>query len=145
MMKKILIMLFCLQLVSGNSFSHELTQIPNVLAHYKEHKSETPDLSFLDFLQLHYLDAKHQESDKARHTQLPLHHAHIGCCEVAILIPHYNNDCPHLVCFAHTVGQLSTPQGYQSLSSSLVCNRLLRPPLNSLNPSKGGTSQCDVA
>lgn len=55
----------------------ELTKLPDLLQHYKEHKVENPSISFLAFLKLHYTNPNHHEQDHERHHELPFtnHHA----------------------------------------------------------------------
>jgi hypothetical protein len=41
------------------------------LEHYREHRKETPSLSFFDFLKLHYTDRHPDDNDEEEDNQLP--------------------------------------------------------------------------
>lgn len=47
----------------------ELAKIPSLIAHFQEHKSEFKYLNFIEFLKMHYSDAKH--SSLEHHENLP--------------------------------------------------------------------------
>ena len=57
--------------------ARELTKLPDLLQHFREHRTENPSINFLSFLKLHYTNAIHHEQDHERHHQLPStnHHA----------------------------------------------------------------------
>jgi hypothetical protein len=61
-------------LIPGNSF-FELSSLPVLIKHYQYHHTvETPGISFLAFVKLHYANPDHQMSDPKNHCNLPLHH-----------------------------------------------------------------------
>ena len=67
-MKKILIFLFCVQLLSGNTFLAEMCKTMELIEHFQEHQVENPSINFLSFLHLHYLDQNHkQQTDEHQH------------------------------------------------------------------------------
>lgn len=81
-MKKVIAIVFCLQILSGNAFAMELTKLPSMVQHYFEHeKEEHPDLSFIDFLIEHYV---HEHSDELG-----------GHCDEKIPFKHCNDCCTH--------------------------------------------------
>jgi len=49
----------------------EVFKAPVFVAHYYEHKSETPNLSLLEFVVLHYFSGDPRDDDYARDEQLP--------------------------------------------------------------------------
>jgi hypothetical protein len=52
---------------------HELPKMANLVTHYEEHLQESGNqLSFLEFLELHYSGPKASHSDE--HDELPFHH-----------------------------------------------------------------------
>jgi hypothetical protein len=60
--------------IPGNSF-FELSSLLPLVKHYQYHKTTEPgNISFLSFLKLHYSNSKHQKSDPANHSNLPLQH-----------------------------------------------------------------------
>jgi len=73
-MKALLAIFISLQIVSNNTFVEDIARIPSLIEHYKHHtKEETPDISFLDFVILHY--ASNDDSNDVHHHSLPLKHS----------------------------------------------------------------------
>lgn len=65
------IFFICLHLFANTEFA-QVYKIPAVFRHYQSHCAETPGLSFLSFLQLHYgKKAICDQSDSKKHGQLP--------------------------------------------------------------------------
>lgn len=67
----------------------ELVKVPELLEHYKNHRLETPDITFFEFLHLHYGDSQHAQRDAGHHQKLPFskpnqHHVAIGVQAVQI-------------------------------------------------------------
>ncbi len=58
----------------------ELTKLPSLLEHFQEHKIETPGLTFLEFLKIHYGEEFAQHRSAHDHSDLPgknsCHHLH---------------------------------------------------------------------
>ncbi|HMX39956.1 MAG TPA: hypothetical protein PK971_08075 [Saprospiraceae bacterium] len=79
-MKSFLALLLCLHLLTGGLLFGEIARLPDLVAHFQEHKQEKKDTTLLEYLRLHYFDSSHL-SDPAhtRHHSLPFHHsgAHI--------------------------------------------------------------------
>lgn len=66
--------LFAGSLFPGNSFAN-FSELPNLFQHFEFHKTtETPGISFFDFMVLHYGDDTHEKSDMDHHQKLPFHH-----------------------------------------------------------------------
>ena len=62
-----------LQIISGNTFVEDIARIPFLIEHYHHHtKTETPNISFLDFIAMHYSN-EHADND-TNHQSLPLKH-----------------------------------------------------------------------
>lgn len=60
MLKKVIIIFLCLQILSGNAFGMELMKVHSAITHYFDHEShEHPGESFLDFLHEHYVLGEH--------------------------------------------------------------------------------------
>lgn len=52
----------------------ELVRLPGLLKHYAEHRTESHGLmTFGEFMELHFADARHAEDDNERHANLPFH------------------------------------------------------------------------
>jgi hypothetical protein len=63
----------------------EIIQLPELFSHFKKHKQERPAMTILEFLSLHYNDARHLASDFKNHQKLPFskyHHNHIVSFQV---------------------------------------------------------------
>jgi len=50
---------------------HEVFKIPVLLVHFNEHRKENVDLSFLDFLRLHYANGDVKDADYDKDMKLP--------------------------------------------------------------------------
>lgn len=50
---------------------HQLLKLPIVFQHYKEHKAWNSGISFLDFLDMHYMHGSPQYADYDQDMQLP--------------------------------------------------------------------------
>lgn len=73
-MKLFCIVFFSLQIITNNTFIEDITRIPALIQHFNQHqKKETPNISFFDFIVLHYSSDKN--STDISHHSLPLKHA----------------------------------------------------------------------
>ena len=50
---------------------HQLLKLPVVFQHFAEHKVENRDISFLQFLDMHYMHGSPMDKDHDRDMQLP--------------------------------------------------------------------------
>ena len=82
--------LLSMQILLGSLFPNvdaiQLAKIGELIKHYQEHVSnENQDLSFVDFLIMHYSsDSNHTKTAKHSHSNLPhldSHHAVVSFCE----------------------------------------------------------------
>jgi hypothetical protein len=73
--KKALIFLLALQVVSAGYLPAELIKVGNLYRHFMEHRDAGSDMGLLQFIRLHYFDTKHQASDPLTHETLPLQNA----------------------------------------------------------------------
>jgi hypothetical protein len=70
--KKVLLFLLALQVVSAGYLPAELIKVGNLYRHFMEHRESGGNIGLLQFVRLHYFDAKHQASDPLTHETLPL-------------------------------------------------------------------------
>lgn len=70
MRKKIAILFLSIYLCSTTE-AHELLKIPVVFQHFIEHQQEDPQISAIQFLQIHYLQGNVKDKDYDRDMQLP--------------------------------------------------------------------------
>ena len=69
-----------------NSYTefHELLRLPVLLEHYQEHREQVSDMTFFEFLGMHYKsDLSHDKQD----SQLPFKDAHHAFTAPALAIP----------------------------------------------------------
>lgn len=65
------------------SDTHCLGDMGNLLKHFAEHQRQE-NISFWQFLWLHYTHTEHQKQDQ-KHKNLPFHHLHAECVHLAVL------------------------------------------------------------
>jgi hypothetical protein len=70
-MKKIAAILFVTVYLLSTTEAHQLLKLPVIFEHYKEHKQENSRISFLEFLDLHYMHGSPRDKDYDRDMQLP--------------------------------------------------------------------------
>jgi hypothetical protein len=65
----------------------ELAKLPELIEHFREHKAETPGLTFLQFIELHYGEKFAQHRSAHDHSQLPMKtvHDHVHAPAVVML------------------------------------------------------------
>lgn len=51
-------------------------RLPTLVGHYLDHREQSPEMGFMDFLALHYADDRHRENGDETHERLPFHHHH---------------------------------------------------------------------
>jgi len=101
----------------------ELAKIPDLVAHFQEHKDKDNNLSFLTFIQKHYSSNHKNEED---HSKLPLL-KHCSCLFYAVLQAEYPKielPSPVIVCFSEAVLNSKIP----SWNGSDYRLNLLKPP-----------------
>lgn len=96
-MKLILALFFSLQIITNNAFVEDIARIPSLIHHYEHHQhEETPGITFLDFIAMHYTTNAADDTD-ADHHSLPLKHA---------------NDAGHV----HLIPAFTIPESQSGLS-----------------------------
>ena len=80
------------------TWGHDWVHVPELVKHFQEHATGSPDMGFLQFLALHYSDTEHRASDRS-HDQLPFQHSHHGAgidfCTTKVI----GNEPPRAVSF----------------------------------------------
>ncbi len=82
MLRNPVVILLCCIFFAESLFSNvelsDFANIPALWSHFGEHKKETPDITLLSFLLLHYGDSDHADQDMQNHKKLPFrtHHHH---------------------------------------------------------------------
>src|SRR5688572_31920865 len=79
-MKNATIILFCSIFFVESMFPRvelsDLSQLPELFGHFEKHQKESPGISFLEFLYLHYGGSQHLSHDSKDHERLPFSKAH---------------------------------------------------------------------
>ncbi len=70
-MKKLTAILILTAYLFSTTELHQLLKLPIVFQHYKEHKAWNNGISFLDFLDMHYMHGSPQYADYDQDMQLP--------------------------------------------------------------------------
>jgi len=68
--KYVAILLLSVYLLSTTE-AHQLLKLPYIFKHYAEHHQENDQISFLDFLDMHYMHGSPHDADYAEDMQLP--------------------------------------------------------------------------
>lgn len=75
MSKRFAILSLCAVLVMETVFPQgtvaDFARIPEVFAHFERHRKESSDITFLQFLNLHYGDTDHLSAPEPDHQKLP--------------------------------------------------------------------------
>ncbi|PJJ79550.1 hypothetical protein [Mucilaginibacter auburnensis] len=70
-MKKLTAILILVAYLFSTTELHQLLKLPIVFQHYKEHKAWNSGISFLDFLDMHYMHGSPHYGDYDEDMQLP--------------------------------------------------------------------------
>ncbi|MEO5685069.1 MAG: hypothetical protein ABIQ88_20665 [Chitinophagaceae bacterium] len=90
-MKKLISIFFLtLYLLSTTEF-HQLLKLPVVFQHFEEHKAENSRITFLQFLDIHYMHGSPIDNDYDRDMQLPFKNG-VDCISAVLpaFVPLYN-------------------------------------------------------
>jgi hypothetical protein len=68
--RKVAIVLTFVYLFSATELN-ELWKLPIFISHFIEHRQESPDITLIDFITLHYFSGDVRDADYARDEQLP--------------------------------------------------------------------------
>lgn len=104
---------------------HDFVKLPRLLEHYQQHKLKAPEVSFVDFINLHYgTEAeRHDKEEHQEHQDLPF--KSLDCTfthTVSLLVAFEGPSTPAVVC------NMSYSNFYQSAFSSDFCQSIWQPP-----------------
>ncbi len=77
-MKKLIAILFLSIYLISTTELHQLAKLPLLIEHFAEHKQQNNQLSFLEFLNIHYSGETKTDADHEKDMQLPFK-SHDGC------------------------------------------------------------------
>lgn len=89
MQKTIAIVLLSVSFIGSLVDLHDLAKLPRLAEHYQEHRNKSPEVSLLDFLNLHYGSeaASHDQEEHQEHTGLPFKSADCTFTHTVIVLP----------------------------------------------------------
>jgi hypothetical protein len=107
----------------------ELAKCAQLIEHFHEHRAETPDLSFFNFLALHYGEAFAEHRSDHNHSDLPgktsQSHSHVMACSCSV--PALPASVHWQITPPQTVVQTPAP-GDETLHSYLRSSGIWQPP-----------------
>jgi hypothetical protein len=110
--------------INSNTEFHEMLRLPILLEHYSQHKQKVSDISFWEFLVMHYkTDVSHDSDDK----QLPFKDPSHSFTAPTLALP------IHKIVLTETVA-LSKPEHSCAYTETFVASHLsdiFQPPKNS--------------
>ena len=65
----------------------EIVRLPILFEHFAEHKQQNEDVSFLDFIVLHYFSSDVKDADYERDQQLPFKGVHCEELSASVALP----------------------------------------------------------
>ena len=85
------ILLFVIYLFTTTE-AHQLFKLPVIFEHFKEHRMEDKNISFLEFLDVHYMHGSPKDQDYDRDMQLPFKSsADCLASVVPVVMPDFGN------------------------------------------------------
>ncbi|KIO51755.1 hypothetical protein IW18_15935 [Flavobacterium hibernum] len=124
-MRKIMVYIFIFLIVSNIGFFQQFYKLPILIEHYNEHQ-ERQDVSFIDFLEMHYWGEDLNDNDSDRDMQLPFKHISSASFQL-VFVPAEKHifDIPFTVDFSESVIIPYT----SNLYSNPALFAVFRPPL----------------
>ena len=118
MKRKIAITLALIYIFSATELN-QLWKFPIFVSHFIEHRQESPDITLINFITLHYFSGDERDSDYARDEQLPFRddsQCLIGA--ISSIVPSsasvsYQSEILHLIVFTPKT-QEGKPNRYQT-------------------------------
>ena len=70
-MKKRIAILFLILYINSTTELHQLLKLPVLMEHFFEHQSQNNNLTFFEFLSMHYSQEDDRDGDKEKDSKLP--------------------------------------------------------------------------
>ena len=104
---------------------HDFAKLPRLAEHYQEHRNKSPEVSLLDFLNLHYGSeaASHDQEEHQEHTGLPFKSADCTFTHTVIVMPLFKTPEINSFSFGITYSNF-----YHSAHSSSFSQSVWQPP-----------------
>lgn len=106
---------------------HDLVKLPRLIEHYQQHKKKAINVSFLDFLNLHYGSEadRHDQEEHEEHEDLPFKSPDCTFTHTLTVLPQFK--APEII---QLVSEVTYANFYQSAFSSEVSQSIWQPPKN---------------
>jgi len=104
---------------------HDLIKVPRLIEHYQQHKTKSADVSFLNFLNLHYGSGadRHDQEDREEHEDLPFKSPDCSSTVTMNVISAF-----HAPEIASLISIVSYSNFYQSAFTSEISQSIWQPP-----------------
>jgi hypothetical protein len=89
-LKKLAAIFFLAVYLFATTDAYQLLKLPVVFQHFAEHRIENKNISFLEFLDMHYMHGSPKDADYDRDMQLPFKKACpdcVSCIAAAVFVP----------------------------------------------------------
>ncbi len=77
MLRKLLIISLIFLHLIANTDLIEVFSLGKLISHFQEHKKTNPEISFIDFLNMHYIGDDGNTTDDNQDMELPFHHPNV--------------------------------------------------------------------
>ncbi len=74
-MRNVIAIFLLFQILTNNTFVEDIFRVPTLIEHYFHHQDESPELSLIDFLSIHYSNEASAEDTDSTHHSFPLKHS----------------------------------------------------------------------
>ncbi len=125
MQKAIAIVLLNVTLLGSMVDLHDFAKLPRLLEHYQEHRKQSPGVSFLGFLNLHYGSEadRHDREEHQKHTSLPFKSPDCTFTHTVIVLPQFI--APEITSLK---SEVTYSNFYHSAFSSAFSHSIWQPP-----------------
>lgn len=125
MQKSIAILLLTVAFLGSMMDLHDLAKLPKLVEHYQEHLKKSPEVSLLDFLNLHYGSEaeRHDREEHQKHTSLPFKSSDCTFTHTVIVLPIFKT-----LEITSNISEVTYSNFYHSAFSSSFSHSIWQPP-----------------
>ena len=125
-MKKITAIIFLAIYLFSTTEAVQLLKLPVIFVHYKEHKNIDHTITFLQFLDIHYMHGSPRDADYDRDMQLPFKTC--GECISALSVPLIPLQIAVIIQQPPTIQKKNSFLVYNHAILPSYCSRIWQPP-----------------
>lgn len=126
-MKKMFAILFMFLYLTASTELHQLLKLPILIEHFVEHQSINNNLTFLDFLSMHYSHEDDHDGDKEKDMKLPFK-SHSCCNETNSFVALVPSQVFTFIAFQTTQVRVKISSCYAFCTTSSHLNAIWQPP-----------------